>query len=253
MSKDASERSLPQPSAILFELFANLVTTNPKKNLGHSQCIDISVERSPVMPLGRPYALTRQLTRSLAEAFIAYHDLVTSSTNLDANIEALRNERLVCNCRSVLCHGLILTTLANGKSVELKTWVDELRVEVSDWPRRVLVTGSRSWGDEAVVRAALAQQWERAAGERSTVLVVGDARGADHIAAELWGRAGLPVERHVARWDELGRRAGMVRNAEMVNSGIDRCVAFQVGDSPGTRECVRMAKEAGIPVEVFKA
>ena len=34
----------------------------------------------------------------------------------------------------------------------------------------------------------------------------------------------------------------------MVNAGADLCLAFPLGESRGTRDCVRRADAAGIPV-----
>lgn len=110
---------------------------------------------------------------------------------------------------------------------------------------RILVTGSRHWTDRAVVVSALADQ-RRLLGD--AVLVHGDARGLDRLAAWVWSRWGLPVEVHPADWERFGRAAGHRRNAEMVKAGADVCLAFPIGASPGTRSCAAMAQKAGIPV-----
>ena len=115
---------------------------------------------------------------------------------------------------------------------------------------RILVTGSRSWTDADAIKASFATWWADNPGTLNPVLVVGDARGADKIAAELWAAAGLVVERHEAEWDELGKKAGVVRNQIMVDSGVDACLAFPIGDSPGTKHCITAAKRAGIPTQV---
>lgn len=115
---------------------------------------------------------------------------------------------------------------------------------------RILVTGSRDWTLRTVVRAALlGHAWIGRAVR--PVLIHGGARGADTIAAEefveLFGHRGS-VEVFPADWERYGKAAGYRRNAEMVKAGADVCLAFPLGESRGTRMCMKLAEEAGIPV-----
>lgn len=112
--------------------------------------------------------------------------------------------------------------------------------------RRLLVTGSRDWDDRALLTARLGEA--RAHLGEDTVLVHGDCRGADRMAAEVWTSWGLRVEAHPADWDRHGNRAGPIRNSVMVGAGADLCLAFLRGDSTGTRDCMRRAYRAGITV-----
>ena len=117
--------------------------------------------------------------------------------------------------------------------------------------RRVLVTGSRDWTDWETIFAALDR--ELASTEGLMTLVHGAARGADSLAAE-WGRLmekwlyAVKVEPHEAEWERYGNSAGHIRNKKMVDLGEDVCLAFQLGVSRGTRDCMAAAKAAGIPV-----
>ncbi|GII87101.1 hypothetical protein Ssi03_50910 [Sphaerisporangium siamense] len=63
----------------------------------------------------------------------------------------------------------------------------------------------------------------------------------------LWCQArGVQDEPHPADWDAHGDQAGPIRNAEMVALGADECVGWPLGRSPGTWDCLRKAKAAGI-------
>lgn len=120
---------------------------------------------------------------------------------------------------------------------------------------RILVTGSRQWVDAGLVSFTLG--WVlggfQARGVREhPVLVHGAARGADQLAAQIWTTYGLPDEPHPADWDAHGRRAGFLRNAEMVALGADLCLAFIKDESPGATMCARLAKEAGIRTLVYR-
>jgi hypothetical protein len=117
--------------------------------------------------------------------------------------------------------------------------------------RRVLFTGSQTWDDAATIAAALGPVWHP-----DTVLVVGDASGADQLATWFWtarnaeAGAGQPPEVHKAKWGEFGRAAGHVRNVGMVAYGADLCIACIRDGSPGATDCLGLARLAGIPVDV---
>lgn len=105
---------------------------------------------------------------------------------------------------------------------------------------RILITGSRAWTDRAAIRRALANAGGVFGAHPQEVTIVhGGARGAEF---------GCRVEVHPADWPRHGKAAGHRRNAEMVALGADVCLAFPLGESRGTRDCVRRARDAGIPV-----
>ncbi len=119
---------------------------------------------------------------------------------------------------------------------------------------RLLVCGSRSWTDEAKVDEVL----ERVtAGHSTVVLIHGDARGADRIAAEVARRRGWQVEAYPADWDRHGRQAGMIRNREMLATAKpDLVVAFldeRSRPSVGTRHMIDQARREGLHGLVVRA
>lgn len=117
---------------------------------------------------------------------------------------------------------------------------------------RILVTGSRGWDDEATILHALAMA--RPLGAQAPTLVSGACpTGADAIAERLAEGLGWKIERHPADWQKHGRRAGFVRNAEMVALGADLCLAFIRNDSKGASMTARLAEKAGIPTRRITA
>lgn len=117
---------------------------------------------------------------------------------------------------------------------------------------RILVTGSRNWTDEALIRAALRQQAVGTEGQPK-VVVHGAARGADRIAHQIALEFGWTADPHRADWGRFGKAAGPIRNQEMVDLGADICLAFVMEGSVGTVDCIRRAEEAGIPVVRYEA
>lgn len=108
---------------------------------------------------------------------------------------------------------------------------------------RVLATGGRNFTNVDQVRSVLTEL----AGQHPTaILVHGDARGLDRLAASIALDIGWQVEPHPADWQRNGRGAGPIRNQEMVDSGADLCLVFSGGN--GTADCRRRAVKAGIPV-----
>lgn len=114
---------------------------------------------------------------------------------------------------------------------------------------RILVTGSRAWTDTDRIRAVLDYHRHAFPG---AVLVHGNARGADRIAARIWENWGLPVEPHPvtdAQW-AASRGAGHARNQRMVATGASVCLAFIRDQSPGATHCAHAARTAGIPTYI---
>jgi hypothetical protein len=120
---------------------------------------------------------------------------------------------------------------------------------------RILVTGSRDWRDTNLLRAVLTGVADeaRAKGDTNPVLVHGTARGADRQAERLWIELGLPVERHPADWETLGKAAGVIRNKAMVDTRPDLVVAFIFGGSPGATQCADYAEKKGLTVRRWTA
>lgn len=119
---------------------------------------------------------------------------------------------------------------------------------------RVIVCGSRDWSD----RERIAEQLNKVVVEfgyvfPEPVIVHGNARGADRLAAEEAEKAGLLVEAHPADWETYGKAAGLIRNTMMAKLGADLCIAFWDGRSTGTAHMLSQARKCGIPCKaIFK-
>jgi hypothetical protein len=110
-------------------------------------------------------------------------------------------------------------------------------------PKTVIVTGSRYWTNVGAIELALEA-------EQPTLVVHGGARGADAIAHAWARRKGVAVQEYPADWQRQGKRAGPIRNVQMVSAHHTAVVlAFPLG-GPGTKHCMNVARIAGLVVKV---
>jgi len=105
---------------------------------------------------------------------------------------------------------------------------------------RIVVTGGRDFYDYAKVETALAKF-----GGRPVELAHGCARGADSLAERFAATRGWGIRRFPADWHRWGKRAGVLRNQQMIDEfKPDIAVAFPGGR--GTADMVRRLKAANI-------
>jgi hypothetical protein len=113
---------------------------------------------------------------------------------------------------------------------------------------RILVTGDRHWNctdlAERVVNRLIARYGY------GLTIVHGGANGVDQAFAVACRHLGVVAEPHVSDWKGLGNIAGPARNREMVQAGAELCIALHrdLATSKATKDCVRQALAAGIPV-----
>ena len=112
---------------------------------------------------------------------------------------------------------------------------------------RVLVCGSRNADDYEVPKFI-----DIVESCNPSVIISGEAKGFDSLArvyAEAFGKEyiGFPAD-----WETHGKRAGPIRNAQMLTEGKpDIVVAFLRKDSKGTKNMIDQALKAGVEVKVI--
>lgn len=108
-------------------------------------------------------------------------------------------------------------------------------------PLRVLVCGGRDFQDQAKLWAALDDL-------TGVVLVIhGGARGADSLGGAWAVARGIPVEVFPADWAKHRKKAGILRNIQMLTDGKPDLVVAAPGGR-GTEDMVRRAVDAGVEV-----
>ncbi|RZT87487.1 hypothetical protein EV383_4412 [Pseudonocardia sediminis] len=152
---------------------------------------------------------------------------------------------------------------------------------------RILVTGSREWRDYATIRSDLLALLQLSTtgtpvliqgGQVSRDKGTGERFGADYLAKKAWqdisDESGFQSLHEEVRADWTGpcdltctrnhRRpsrgggtycpaAGPRRNARMVTEHKPtHALAYPLGDSAGTNDCLRHLRAAGVPVKVWE-
>jgi hypothetical protein len=116
---------------------------------------------------------------------------------------------------------------------------------------RIIIAGTRTYAGRKFVEEVLDKLTVKL---DEVVVITGDAKGPDKFAYD-WALAnGFTVKKHHADWTKHGKKAGMIRNSEMVEDAGPKgaLIAFHDGESPGTADTIQKARKAGLKVKVVK-
>ncbi len=111
---------------------------------------------------------------------------------------------------------------------------------------KILVCGGRDWGSKLVIKS-----WLRFL--NPSLVIEGECRGADRLAAKAANELGIPVKPMPAKWGLYGKAAGPIRNREMLDEKPDLVLAFHfnITESSGTADTLFEADNRGIPYAVI--
>lgn len=107
---------------------------------------------------------------------------------------------------------------------------------------RLLVCGGRKFEDWTWLNLELTRR-------KPTVIIHGGAPGADTLAGRWAGVNGVACRVVFADWDLHGKKAGPIRNQQMLDDYFPEAVLAFPGGT-GTADMVRRALAAGLPVEM---
>jgi len=111
---------------------------------------------------------------------------------------------------------------------------------------KVIVAGTRTFDDPKIVEECL-----KRIDFPISEIVSGGCRGIDSLAINWALSHNVPYTVFKADWGKYGKRAGPIRNQEMVNYA-DAIVAIWDGSSRGTKDVINKAKNKGLKINLFE-
>jgi hypothetical protein len=109
--------------------------------------------------------------------------------------------------------------------------------------QRILICGDRNYTDWIKIQEYLATLL------KTTIIIHGDARGADSLAGNLATSLKMKVLKFPAEWDKYGKAAGPIRNQQMLDKGKPCLVVYfhkDIENSRGTKDMIKLATDNGI-------
>ena len=119
---------------------------------------------------------------------------------------------------------------------------------------KVIIAGSRDFNDFDLLDVKVTEIL-RDRDEQEIEIISGTARGADTLGEQYALKYGYKLVRYPADWNNYGRRAGYLRNANMaryaiMDSSLGILIAFWDGISRGTKSMIDLATQYGLEVYV---
>jgi hypothetical protein len=112
----------------------------------------------------------------------------------------------------------------------------------------VIIAGSRNFNDYDLFKEKCIFYLKKRVKD-GLCIFSGCANGADSLTLRFAKEYGIDVEEYPAEWNKYGKKAGMLRNSEMLKNA-HALIAFWDGKSKGTMNMVEIAKIKGIPVRI---
>ncbi len=116
---------------------------------------------------------------------------------------------------------------------------------------KVIIAGGRHFANYELLAEKCDYYLQEKIKTHQVIIVSGHASGADSMGERYAQERGLQCEQHPADWQNKGRAAGPMRNAEMAECA-DALIAFWDGSSRGTASMIDLAKRRGLKTAIIK-
>jgi hypothetical protein len=109
---------------------------------------------------------------------------------------------------------------------------------------KIIIAGSRTFSDYKLLKKVMDEFREY-----DPEIVSGCADGTDRLGERWANERGFPIKRFPADWNEYGKSAGHIRNAQMARYA-DTLVLFWDRVSKGSKSMLKIAKKNGLQIQV---
>lgn len=124
---------------------------------------------------------------------------------------------------------------------------------------KIIINGSRDFNNYTYLRLMLKEYiMTNQINPELIEIISGGAKGADTLAIKFAKEYNLNYKVMNADWNKYGKRAGIIRNAEMLTYAISNpndiviLISFWNGTSKGTKHMIDISNDKGIIVKVMK-
>lgn len=115
---------------------------------------------------------------------------------------------------------------------------------------KVIIAGSRDFIDYELLKTKVDKILSNKFGTHVISIVSGTARGADKLGERYAEEKGFTTIKMPADWEKYGKKAGHLRNQEMLNIA-DAVIVFWDGTSNGTKNMISITKKSQKPIRVI--
>lgn len=114
---------------------------------------------------------------------------------------------------------------------------------------KIIVAGSRLMHDYFLVESVLSRIIQNYP-KQEIEIVSGGAKGADKLGELFATKHQLNLKVFPADWDNLGKKAGPIRNQQMADYAT-HCIVFWDGISRGSKDMIERAQKKGLSTIVY--
>lgn len=113
---------------------------------------------------------------------------------------------------------------------------------------KVIIAGSRDFKNYNLLKEKCDKIFSNI--KQPIEIVSGCARGADTLGEKYAEEKGYPIKKFPADWDNLGKKAGILRNIEM-GDYADALVIFIKNSSRGSTDMLNRARKKGLLIRTI--
>lgn len=116
---------------------------------------------------------------------------------------------------------------------------------------KVIIAGSRDFDDYQLLKSKVDKILSNKRKTHQIIIISGTARGADRLGERYAKESGFePPIKMPADWDKYGKKAGHIRNQEMLDIA-DAVIVFWDGKTPGSKNMISITQKSKKPLRII--